>query len=195
MIRLARPEDAQAVQAIYAPVVDETVISFEETAPDATEMGRRISTTLATFPWLVEEQEGGVLGYAYASRHRERAAYRWAVDVSAYVAIEARHRGLGQQLYEALFAVLRLQGYHIACAGITLPNPPSVGLHEAAGFKPVGVYRRIGFKAGAWHDVGWWQRDLGAALTMPPAEPIPLPEALGDPELGEAIAQALAAAR
>jgi len=159
-IRLARPADAPAIAAIYAPSVTGAVISFEYVPPTAAEMGRRIEAVLAHAPWLVLERGGEVAGYAYASRHADRAAYQWSVDVSVYVGDAHRRGGAGRALYERLFALLRLQGFYVAHAGITLPNPASVGLHESFGFRPIGVYAAVGFKHGRWHDVGWWRLPL-----------------------------------
>jgi L-amino acid N-acyltransferase YncA len=152
--------DARACAEIYAPYVSQSAISFEEVAPDAHEMAKRIRRTAVAYPWLVAERDGAVVGFAYASQHRERASYRWAVDVTVYLDPAHHRRGIGRQLYEALFALLRAQGFHVACAGITLPNAASVSLHEALGFELVGIYRGIGFKDGAWRDVGWWQLQL-----------------------------------
>jgi L-amino acid N-acyltransferase YncA len=172
-IRDADPErDSAACAAIYAPSVEGSVTSFEERAPDAAEFAARIAGIVATHPWLVAEEGGEVVGYAYACRHRERAAYRWAVDVSVYVAAAGQGRGLGRRLYEALFERLHRQGFQVACAGITLPNEASVALHERLGFLAVGVNRRIGWKQGAWRDVGWWQLELVPAGEDPPAEPL-----------------------
>jgi len=162
LIRDATPErDAAACAAIYAPYVRDTVISLEEHVPTVQEFARRIQQTTMTHPWLLAENQAEVVGYAYATRHRERAAYRWAADVTVYVKQDHHRRGVGRALYEALFPLLAAQGLRMACAGVTLPNDASVGLHEALGFKPVGVYRNIGFKHGAWRDVGWWQLNLG----------------------------------
>jgi phosphinothricin acetyltransferase len=111
-----------------------------------------------------------MLGYVYAIHHRERAAYRWSVDTTVYVRQGRQRRGIGRALYTSLLAMLPLQGYFSAFAGVTLPNPASVGLHEALGFQPVGVYRQVGFKCGVWHDVAWFQRSLQPR----PAEPFPL---------------------
>jgi phosphinothricin acetyltransferase len=122
-------------------------------------------------PWLVAERDGGVTGYAYASPHRARAAYRWGADVSVYLDERERGRGSGRALYGALLPVLRDLGYTGAYAGITLPNPASVALHESMGFSLVGVYRRVGYKLGGWHDVGWWQLVLADPLPEVPAEP------------------------
>ena len=160
-IRSATPGDAPFIQAIYAPIVEKTVISFEVVPPTVSDMAKRIETTLRSYPFLAAERAGEVIGYAYAGEHRTRAAYRWSVDVSAYVAEPARRSGVGQALYRTLLPILAEAGHHAAFAGITLPNAPSVGLHEAMGFRPVGVYREVGFKFGQWLDVGWWQKMLG----------------------------------
>jgi L-amino acid N-acyltransferase YncA len=166
-------EDAQACAAIYAPYVTDTVISLEEVAPTPNEMAARIEKTSQTHPWLVAVQDGEITGFAYGSLHRERASYRWATDVTVYVAAQRHRRGIGRALYETLFSQLARQGFTTACAGVTLPNEASVGLHEALGFQPVGVYRRIGFKFGAWRDVGWWQLELANHGDGPPREPGP----------------------
>jgi phosphinothricin acetyltransferase len=187
MIRLAGPGDAAQVAAIYAPHVTGASTSFEYVPPDAAEMASRIASTLAYAPYLVLETGGEVRGFAYASKHRERAAYQWSVDVSVYVRQDAQRRGVGRALYESLFALLRLQGFYAAHAGITLPNPASVGLHEALGFRPVGVYRSVGFKRGAWHDVGWWQLPLRERAGTPDP-PRSLAEAQRDPEWDTALA-------
>ena len=167
--------DAVPCAAIYAPSVQHGVSSFEDVAPDAIEMAARMAATIATRPWLVAELDGTVAGYAYASRHRERAAYRWASDVSVYVSADHRRRGAARSLYTALLGRLADQGFRVACAGIALPNPASIALHESLGFTPVGVYRAIGFKFGRWWDVSWWQLALGPAGSGegPPAEPRP----------------------
>lgn len=160
IIRNARASDARSIQAIYAPIVETTTISFEENAPDAEEIAARIAFISQSHPYLVAEDANTVVGYAYASQHRARPAYRHSVDVSVYIAEAGRRRGIGRQLYERLFAALVARGFHAAYAGIALPNAPSVGLHEAMGFVPVGIYREVGQKFGQWHDVGWWQRLL-----------------------------------
>ena len=169
-VRLAQPDDATAIAAIYAPIVGDTVISFEIDPPAPEEMRQRIAATLVTHPWLVAEQEGAVLGYAYASQHRTRAAYRWSCDATVYIDEAARGRGIGTRLYTDLFNILCAQGFPAAFAGITLPNAASVALHEKAGFEHVGTYAHVGYKHGAWHDVGWWQRPLVPA-DGPPGEP------------------------
>jgi L-amino acid N-acyltransferase YncA len=171
-IRHADPElDAAPCAAIYAPYVRGTAISFEEEPPDEAEMARRIAAICARYPWLVAELGGRVVGYAYAGPHRPRAAYRWAVEVAIYIDGAHRGRGIGSSLYEALFELLRGQGLRMACAGVTLPNDTSVALHEKLGFRPVGVYRQIGWKFDAWHDVAWYQRPLDPDAPGGPAEP------------------------
>lgn len=172
-IRFAEPADAAAIQAIYAPNVESTPISFELRPPSVEEMAERIAKISAQYPWLVCAVDGTVAGYVYACQHRERAAYRWAVDVTVYVDAGFRRQGVGRALYTSLIELLRLQGYAQAYAGITLPNPASVGVHELVGFAPLAVYRRIGFKLGKWRDVGWWQLELND-MGNEPAEPIPI---------------------
>jgi phosphinothricin acetyltransferase len=176
-VRLADPaRDAAAVAAIYRPSVEEGLASFEEVAPDAAEMARRMRSTLARTPWLVAEGEGGgVIGYAYAGPHQERPGYRWSVNISVYVAEDARSLGVGRRLYDELLAILRRQGFVNVYAGVTLPNPASVALHEAIGMRRIGVYERVGFKLGSWHDVAWYGLRLAEPGGTPP-EPIPLPE-------------------
>lgn len=167
-IRLATMADAAAVQAIYAPFCEATAVSFEVVAPPVEEMAARIARISERLPWLVCDHGGTVAGYAYAAPHRERAAYRWSVDVTVYIANDYRRTGVGRGLYTSLFAILVAQGYYQAYAGVTLPNPGSVGLHEAIGFTLVGVYRNVGYKLGRWHDVAWWQRPLQPAVDDPP---------------------------
>lgn len=131
-------------------------------------MARRIKRVCLSYPWLVAISERDVVGYAYAYRHRERAAYRWAADVAVYVALGHHRQGVGGALYRALLGLLGRQGVRRVCAGIGLPNEASVALHESCGFRPIGVYPRIGWKHGAWWDVGWWQLELPG--DDPPAE-------------------------
>lgn len=171
-IRAATLEDAAAIAAIYAPYVLDTVISFETVPPTDAQMAERIAKVIPHLPWLVHEADGRVSGYAYAGPHRERAAYRWSVDAGIYLDSNAHRQRIGTALYATLFAALRMQGYHRVYGGITLPNAASVGLHEAQGFKPIGVYGEVGFKFGAWHDVGWWGLDL-APTSQKPGDPLP----------------------
>lgn len=175
-IRRADPDrDAAAVAAIYRPAIETTIASFEEPAPDATAMAARMRDTLQRFPWLVAVDGDSVVGYAYAAPHAERAGYRWSVNVSAYVDAAFHGRGIGRQLYDELLPILRRQRFVNAYAGIALPNPASVALHEGIGMRRIGIYERVGLKHGRWVDVAWY----GLRLTDPdgaPPEPIPFPE-------------------
>ena len=185
-IRVATEGDAAAVAAIYAPYVRDTAISFEVEPPSEDEMRRRIRETLQCWPWLVCERDAAVIGYAYASQHRSRAAYQWSADVSVYIHADAHRRGVGSALYTSLLEIVRLQGFYNAYGGITLPNAGSVGLHESFGFRPVGVYRAVGFKLGAWHDVGWWH--LAVQPHGPPQEPpVPFPAVTASPAVRRAL--------
>jgi L-amino acid N-acyltransferase YncA len=170
-------EDAGAIAAIYRSIVECTVISFETVPPDQEEIAFRLAQTMASYPWLVCEIDGHVAGYAYASQHQTRAAYRWSVNTSVYIDSDHRRRGVGRALYASLFGILRRQGFFNAYAGVTLPNAASIALHESVGFAPIGVYASAGYKMGGWHDVGWWQLRL-QPLVEEPTEPIPLPALL-----------------
>jgi phosphinothricin acetyltransferase len=168
-VRLARPEDAAGILGIYAPIVRDTIISFELQPPSREEIAERIRSGSVSHPWIVDEFDGAVVGYAYASAHRARAAYAWAAEVSAYVAPSHQRQGAASRLYGMLFALLEDLGFHRALAGITLPNPVSVGFHESMGFRRIATYSEIGHKFGRWHDVGWWERQLsGEAEDGPP---------------------------
>nr|WP_060984157.1 arsinothricin resistance N-acetyltransferase ArsN1 family B [uncultured Acidovorax sp.] len=170
-IRTANPADAAAITAIYAPIVQATSISFEMDPPSVEQMGERIAKTLQDLPWLVsEDAQGWVNGYVYASKHRERAAYQWSVDTTAYIREDARGQGIGKQLYGELKRILVELGYCQAFAGIALPNKASVSLHESVGFEALGVYRNVGFKHGQWHDVGWWQCSLQSPTDPKPPQ-------------------------
>jgi phosphinothricin acetyltransferase len=170
-IRAATPEDAAAIAGIYRYYVENTVISFEETAPDADQLAARMLAE-PRLPWLVVEIDGAVAGYAYASRHRARDAYRWAADCSIYLSPGIQRGGWGRRLYTELVDLLRTLNYTAAFAGVTLPNPASERLHEVMGFQPVGVYRGVGYKADRWWDVGWWQLDLSPERPAWPAAPL-----------------------
>ena len=175
-LRLVTPDDAAQIAAIYAPFCLETAASFETVAPDEATMRERIRAVADRYPWLVAiSEEDVVLGYAYAGKHRERSAYRWSVDFTAYLAPGAKRRGIGTRLYTALAEICRQLGYYRAFAGITLPNEASVRLHEKVGFRPIGVYEQVGFKLGKWHDVGWWGLDLLPASDSP-SEPCSIGE-------------------
>ena len=169
-IRLAKASDAEAIASIYRPYVEGTRVSFEERAPDGSEMAGRMEGPL--HPWLVVEEDGHVLGYASSSPYHRRPAYRWTVETSIYLAPDAQGRGIGRQLLSALIELLTRQGYVTAIAAIALPNPVSIALHERLGFVPAGTYRGVGFKLDEWTDVSLWQRDL-APRAATPAEPRP----------------------
>jgi phosphinothricin acetyltransferase len=176
-IRLADPDrDAIAIAAIYAPAVESSIASLEQATPRADEMAGRIRTTLARTPWLVAvDARDEPIAYAYAGPHAERAGYRWSVNVSAYVHADWQGRGIGRSLYDELIPLLRRQRFVNAYAGIALPNPASVALHAGIGMRRIGVYERVGWKAGAWLDVAWFGMRL-LEPSEPPEEPIPLPD-------------------
>jgi len=189
-VRLAQPTaDAAAIAAIYAQSIL-TPITFELVAPTPPEMAARITALGEQLPWLVLERGSVIVGYAYASPHRDRPAYRWSVDTSVYIDAAHARSGAGRTLYRVLLTLLRLQGYYVAHAGITLPNAASVGLHESCGFEPVGVYRDVGFKLGAFHDVGWWRLGLCPAIGEPTRTRSPA-ELLADPAAAASWSAAL----
>jgi phosphinothricin acetyltransferase len=190
-IRLATPGDAAAIAAIYAPVVLGTPTSFELTPPSADDIAARVAHVLPHAPWLVLCDGDDVLGYAYAGRHRERPAYRWSIDTSVYIRGDRHRGGIARALYTSLFALLRLQGFYNAFAGITLSNPASVAFHEAMGFTRIGVYRAAGYKLGAWHDVGWWQLPLRDPIGEP-TSPLTTAEAATLPGWADAMAAGVA---
>ncbi|WP_096389706.1 GNAT family N-acetyltransferase [Halopenitus persicus] len=199
-VRVATPEDAQAIRDIYAPFVEETPIAFRTDPPTAAAVADDIEGTTETYPWLVveridedgergrdpgtvdESESGAVIGYASASRLRGTAAYRWTVEPSVYVADGHRGSGVGSTLYAALFGVLRAQGFVNVYAATTLPNPASVALHERFGFDPVGTFPSVGYKRGEWHDVRWWYRTLGEQ-PADPDPPMPFADLVGTAEL------------
>lgn len=181
-IRVADPaRDGVRAAQIYQPAVG-SIISFEEVAPDAEEMAARMRTVLGRTPWLVAENDGGlVVGYAYAGEHRTRAGYRWSVDISVYVDTAWHGRGIGKALYGELLPTLRRQRFVNAYAGIGLPNPASVALHESIGMTRIGTYERVGWKLGRWVDVCWYGLRLtDPPVDSPPPEPIALPQLLAD---------------
>lgn len=169
-VRDATAADAAVCAAIYAPYVTGTAITFEVDPPTVDEMAERIAKARSTHAWLVLEDEGQVVGYAYAGPMKPRPAYRWSCEVSVYVAPNRHRTGAGRTLYNALFDRLTQRGYRTAIAGVTLPNPASEALHKSLGFEPIGIYRNIGWKLGSWHDVAWSQRPL-AKYPDPPEEP------------------------
>ena len=168
IIRPVSPDDAAAIAAIYRPYVTGTAITFELDLPDAAEFRRRIEHVTATHPWLVAERGGQVVGYAYGSTYRSRAAYRWVAETGIYLAEAAHGHGIGRVLYQALLDTLEQRGFVAAMGVMTAGNPASTALHERLGFRNVGTQPGIGFKHGIWHDVVFWQRDLSPRLDAPP---------------------------
>jgi phosphinothricin acetyltransferase len=188
-IRHADPAtDGAGCAAVYAPYVTDSTISFEYEPPSGAEFSRRIARLSETHPFLVAEDDDDgrsvLVGFAYGSPHRERDAYRWAAEVSVYVSATHHRRGIARALYGTLFGLLERQGFRTLLAGVALPNEASVALHEAFGFKQLGVYRAIGWKFGTWWDVGWWQRAVGAPeapVGDPPGPPPRDRDAAGGP--------------
>jgi len=175
-LRAVAVTDAPAIAAIYAPFVELKPVSFEEAAPSAEAMAERIASATQLYPWIVAlSQDDAVMGYASAGRFRERWAFRFTVETGIYIAPAVHGQGIGRRLYQALLDTLRAQGFHQAMATITLPNGPSVALHERMGFEPAGVWRNVGYKNDTWRDVGLWQRPLQQPSPSP-AEPIPFPQ-------------------
>lgn len=167
MIRIATPQDAAAMLAIYSPYVRDTSITFETEVPTLDEFAERISNYLVSFPWLVFEENGEIAGYAYASRYRERPAYQWSVECSVYIHDEHHRKGIAQKLYQKLFELLKLQGFMNVYAVINLPNDPSVALHESLGFHHFATYKNVGWKLGKWKNVGWWELQLNEYVDNP----------------------------
>lgn len=174
-IRLAAESDAEEILRIYEPIVRSTAISFELHPPTEPEMCQRIRNVLSSHVWVVCADGQRLAGYAYASRFRPREAYQWTAEVTVYVDADQRGRGIGRALYTSLLEILRLQGFSTAIAVIALPNEASIKLHERLGFRALGVFERVGYKLGRWHDVGWWQRKLRDVEPNPP-----LPRAVGE---------------
>ncbi len=175
MIRIATPEDAAALVAIYAPYVENTPITFEYTVPTVEEFAERIRHTLARYPYLIAEKGGVPVGYAYASAFKGRAAYDWSVETSIYVSQEVRSSGVGSLLYEKLEEYLTAQHICNVCACITYPNPPSIAFHEKHGYETAAHFHASGYKQGKWHDMIWMEKTL-CPHTTPPAPFIPFPE-------------------
>ncbi len=159
-IRQVRLKDADALLAIYRPLVEETAVSFELEAPGLDEFQDRIRHALTRWEWLVAEADGQIAGYAYGTAYRPRAAYRFSVEVSVYVHPDRQRSGVAEALYRELLGRLRVLGYCNAYAGIALPNDASIALHRKLGFAPVGLFRQIGWKFGRWHDIWMWHLRL-----------------------------------
>ena len=167
-IRVVTEDDAEAIVAIYAPIVRDTAISFENEVPTVEEMRRRIRDTLVTYPWFVAKQDGELLGYGYAGPLRSRAAYRWSAEVSMYIRPDVQEKGVGTAIGVKMTEALYRMGIVTLFGGTTLPNPAGDGIYRASGFERVGVWRKAGFKLGRWHDVGWYQRSIREVDGDPP---------------------------
>lgn len=159
-IRNAQVEDAANLVAIYAPYVEKTAITFETQVPAVEDFANRIEKTLKKFPYLVAVEEGQIVGYAYASTYYARAAYDWTVEMSVYVQKEARGKGIGTLLYNALEEELTARGFKNFLACIALPNLASIALHEKRGYQQVAHFKKVGYKFGTWHDIVWLQKSL-----------------------------------
>ena len=175
-IRIATPDDATGIRAIYAPYIEATAITFHTEVPSEEQFAEQIRALLAEYPWYVAETETGeVVGYAYASQHHPRPAYRWSVNASIYLDKDHQQQGIGRRLYAQLFETVKRQGFRVIHAGITMPNDPSVRLHESFEFRYVGTFPTAGFKLGSWKDVGWWVLDLMPGLGENEEVPEPIP--------------------
>lgn len=190
VIRLATSADADAIGRIYRPIVRDTHISFERSAPAASEIAARIDRTLRQYPWLVCAVDGRLAGYAYASAFRPRDAYQWTAETTVYIHAAFQRRGVARALYRSLLAVLREQGYCSAVGVIALPNEGSVRAHEALGFRQVGVFKNVGHKAGDWRDTGWWQLELRPPPASPQA-PRPIQQLAAEPGFDRLLATGL----
>lgn len=188
-IRLITESDAQAVLDIYKPYVLNTIISFEYEVPTLDEYLQRIKTNTEDYPWLVCLYENKIVGYAYASKHRARTAYQWSPESTVYLSPEVHRKGIARALYETLFALLRLQGHFNVYAGIGLPNDKSVGFHKAMGFEEIGVFKKVGYKLGNWHDTHWFQFSLAEHISNPPT-PKKLNEVALTPEFQDVLKKA-----
>lgn len=175
-IRIAESRHAKQIRDIYAPFVTDGFVTFETEVPDIETFEKRIAGYTQKYPWLVMEEQGHVLGYAYASAYRERIAYQWVVECSVYVHAGQRNRGIAARLYRALFDLLAMQGLYKVYAVITVPNDQSTGFHEKMGFSWFATYKNVGYKAGKWCDVGWWELTLTEPAGQIPSEPIPFPK-------------------
>ncbi len=186
VIRPVRTEDAASILAIYAPYILETPVTFEETVPDIKEMVSRIENLRNDLPFLVCEIDGQIAGYAYASNHRNRSAYRWTKELSVYVHPLFRRKNIGKALYSCIIELLKYQGVKSVLAGITVPNPESTGFHENFGFIKAAEFHATGYKLGQWHNVGWWEMDLNPGMKSPCLQLIPF-SAISENTLGEIV--------
>ncbi|MBK9247554.1 MAG: N-acetyltransferase [Ignavibacteria bacterium] len=166
-IRLISESDTESVLAVYAPFILNSDVTFEYEVPTVVEFAERISSHTVEFPWLVCLSGDCIVGYAYAGKHRTRAAYQWSPELTVYLSEDVQGKGIARILYETLFAILKLQGYYTVFAGVTMPNTNSEGLHKAMGFEEIGIFKKVGFKHGKWHDTKWFQLHLSEYTSSP----------------------------
>ena len=186
-LRQARESDAAAILGIYGPYVRDTAVTFETDVPSVEAFAQRIRDISGNYPYLACEADGVLIGYGYARRHMERAAYQWNAELSIYIARGWLRCGVGRAIYGALVDILRLQNVRNVYGGVTLPNPNSEGLTASLGFRRVGVYHSAGFKCGRWHDVAWFEKAIGE-YGKDPAPFLPVRE-LGPDAVGEVLAR------
>lgn len=181
-LRFIQVDDAEAALAVYAQYVLNTAITFEYEVPSIEEFTSRITSYAAEFPWLVCLEGDTVVGYAYAGKHRARSAYQWSPESTIYLSEHVHGKGIARILYEALFAILRLQGYYNVYAGVLVPNEKSEKMHLALGFEEIGIFKKVGYKHGAWHDVKWLQLHVAEHIINPPP-PKPIHEVINSEEV------------
>ena len=186
LLRMVKDKDALRISQIYRPIVEESSISFESKAPNEEEIKEKIHKLMPKYPWLVLEYNNLIAGYTYASPHRSRHAYQWSVESSVYIDPLYYQMGIGKALYMALFAILKHQGFFNIYAGIGIENAGSIAFHEACGFELVGVYKNVGYKFGAWHNVGWWSLLLNEYVDNP-EKPKPLSAVIHSYEWDQAL--------
>ena len=167
VIRLINESDAEAALGIYTPYVRDTAISFEYEVPTIEDYLNRIKSSIADFPWLVCELNGQIIGFAYAGKHRYRSAYQWSTESTIYFTPKYHGFGIARILYKTLFSILKLQGYINVYAGVGLPNENSVAFHRAMGFEEIGIFKKVGYKMGKWHNTLWFQLFLSENISQP----------------------------
>ncbi|MBO5317205.1 MAG: N-acetyltransferase [Oscillospiraceae bacterium] len=188
-VRFAREADLPAMLTIYAPYVERTSVSFEYTVPTTEEFTARFRGITKQFPWLVWEEKGEVLGYAYGSAPFERTAFSWCAEASVYLHPSIHRRGIGRKLYAALEVLLRLQGYTLLYAVVTTDNAPSVDFHLSCGYRRLATFPGCGFKLGAWHGIIWLEKTL-SSVTSPKQTPAPIGEVVeNDQNLADILAK------
>lgn len=185
-IRLITPADADAALAVYAPYVLHTANTFEYEIPSVDDFRTKIEKITAQYPWLVCECDGEIVGYAYGSTHRERAAYQWSPESTVYISDKHHRKGIARVLYNTLFALLQQQGYINVFASVLVTNVNSVEFHRAYGFEEIGLFKNIGYKLGEWHTNLWFQYTLQEHV-IDPSVPIPITKLFNDEELKTTI--------